>query len=340
LLDIEKNHPHYQNLKNIQHYVKAGADLTMQLLGAAKGGKYQSRPTNLNQILESSANLFGRTKKEITIHKRLQKDLWVVEADRGQIEQVLLNLYVNAWQAMPGGGRLYLESRNVNLDENAVKAYGLKVGRYVRISVTDTGTGIPAKDLRRIFDPFFTTKGMGRGTGLGLTSAYGIVTNHGGMISVYSEVGSGSTFNINLPASREKVIEDEETTPDIVMGHETVLYVDDEEGILEIGQSILERLGYKAVCAPDGKTAVDVYRRRHREIDVVILDMIMPDQSGGETFSEMKKINPGVRVILSSGYSLNGRAREILDRGCRGFIQKPFNIKELSHKLRQVLEAG
>lgn len=338
MLDMDEGHPNYQQLKNIEQYIKAGTELTLQLLGAAKGGKYQTKPTDLNLILESSANLFARTRKEITIHKDFQKNLWTVEADQGQIEQVLLNLYVNAWQAMPGGGKLDLESKNVHLDETDVKPYGAKAGKYVRISVTDTGVGIEEKHLKRIFDPFFTTKSIGRGTGLGLASAYGIIASHGGMISAHSEKGSGATFTIHLPATCKKIIQTREKAQELVMGHETVLYVDDEEGILEIGEMILKKLGYRVFCAEGGKAAVDLYRRRHAEIDVVILDMIMPDQSGSETFNEMKRIDPGVRVILSSGYSLNGQAKEIIDRGCRSFIQKPFNIKKLSLKLRQVLD--
>jgi CheY-like chemotaxis protein len=325
-------------LKNIEPYVRAGADLTLQLLGAAKGGKYQARPTNLNRILDSSANLFGRTKKEITIQKNFQEGLWTVEADQGQIEQVLLNLYVNAWQAMPGGGTLYLESKNIDLDAHTVKPYGLAAGKYVRISVTDTGVGIAPKDMKRIFDPFFTTKGIGRGTGLGLASAYGIITNHGGIITAYSEKGAGAIFHIYLPTSEKEILAAEETPQDVMTGDETVLYVDDEEGILDIGRLILEKLGYNVVCAPGGKAAVDIFQQRYEEIDVVILDMIMPDQSGSETFNAMKKIHPGVKVLLSSGYSINGQAKEIIDRGCRGFIQKPFNIKELSQKLRQAVE--
>ena len=339
LIDAEPEHPHYQRLKNIEQYVRAGPDLTRQLLGAAKGGKYETKPTNLNKILDTSTELFGRARKEITICKKFQGDLWTVEVDRGQIDQVLLNLFVNAWQAMPHGGKLYPETKNVTLDEDYVKPYGILSGPYVRISVTDTGVGIESKYQKRIFDPFFTTKGMSRGTGLGLASAYGIATNHGGIITVYSEKGSGATFNIYLPASEKKIIETQEAIADLLTGHETLLFVDDEEGILEIGQLLLEKLGYKVIRASGGREAVEVFKHKKEEIALVLLDMIMPDLSGSETYDEMRKIDPEVKVMLSSGYSINGQAKKILERGCKGFIQKPFSIKDLSIKLRHILDS-
>ena len=340
LVDMNASHDNYQHLKNIEHYVKAGADLTRQLLGTAKGGKYETRITDLNQVLDASSELFGRTKKEISIFRKFQQDLWSVDVDRGQIDQVLLNLYINAWQAMPEGGSLYLESKNMVLDADYVKPFGVKPGNYVRISVTDTGLGIERKHLKRIFDPFFTTKGMRRGTGLGLASAYGIVTNHGGIITVYSEKGSGASFNIYLPASEKEIIAPADQPAEIMTGHETVLFVDDEEGILEVGRLILEELGYYVISAQGGVEAVEVFRQRHDQIDLVVLDMIMPDLSGGDTYDALRRINPEIKVLLSSGYSINGQAKDILDRGCKGFIQKPFGIRAISVKLRQVLDGA
>ena len=203
--EMDTTHPHYGRLKNIEQYVQQGAELTRQLLGFARGGKYETKLTDLNELVEKGSDMFGRTKKEITIRSKYQKDIWAAEVDQGQIEQVLLNLYVNAWQAMPGGGNLYLQTENVTLDENYVKPYDVSPGRYVKISVTDTGVGMDEATLQRIFEPFFTTKEMGRGTGLGLASAYGIIINHKGIINVYSEKGVGTTFNIYLPASESVV---------------------------------------------------------------------------------------------------------------------------------------
>ena len=177
-------HPDIRHLKGIEDDIESAADLTRQLLGFARGGKYEVRPTDLNELIKKQNRMFGRTKKEITIRGKYEKNSWPVEVDRGQIEQVLLNLYVNAWQAMPGGGDLYLETENVTLDKTDVKPFSIEPGKYVKISVTDTGVGMDKATRKKIFEPFFTTKEMGRGTGLGLASAYGIIKNHGGFINV------------------------------------------------------------------------------------------------------------------------------------------------------------
>ena len=338
LLDIESHHPHYAKLRSIEQIVKGGAELTKQLLGVARGGKYELKATNLNNLVEMSADLFGRTRKEISVHKLLQQNVWPVEVDRSQIEQVLLNLYVNAWHAMPDGGELYLETRNVTLDEYYVRPYGVAPGKYVKISVTDTGVGMDEATKRRVFDPFFTTKEMGRGTGLGLASAYGIVKNHSGIINVYSEKGEGTTFNIYLPMSEKDILEETDSRQELLKGTESILFVDDEEVIIEIGQQLLEKLGYRVISANSGPEAVEVFRREGDRIDLVVLDMIMPGMSGGETYDRLKEINPQVKVLLASGYSLNGQAKAILDRGCKGFLQKPFNMADLSKKVRKILE--
>jgi CheY-like chemotaxis protein len=181
---------------------------------------------------------------------------------------------------------------------------------------------------------------MVRGTGLGLSSAYGIVRNHGGIINVYSEVGQGSTFNVYLPSSERKVIiKKTKKVPDgISMGTETLLLADDEETILEVGKDMLEAMGYRVLLAKNGKEAVELYSRHEGDVDLVVLDMVMPDMGGSEVYDKLKEISPETKVLLSSGYSINGKASEILERGCNGFIQKPFNIKELSGKLREILD--
>jgi len=338
ILGMDSANPLYERLKNIEQQVRSGAELTKQLLGFARGGKYEVRPSNLSDLMETSSMLFGRTKKEIHIHRKYQEDIWMVDVDQGQIEQVLLNLYVNAWQAMPGGGELYLEAENVTLDEDYVKPYNLESGRYVKMSVTDNGVGMDEATLRRIFDPFFTTKEMGRGTGLGLASAYGIIQNHGGIINVYSEKGLGTTFNIYLPISEKKIMEEKKSSEEILLGTETVLLVDDEGVIADVGTEMLQMMGYDVFVARDGHEALMLYDENRDRIDMVILDMIMPEMSGGETFDRLKESNPEIKVLLSSGYSLNGRAKDIINRGCKGFIQKPFSVKDLSHKIRDVLD--
>ena len=335
--DIDSSHPHHERLNNIEQYVKNGSELTKQLLGFARGGKYEVKPSDLNPLIEKSAVIFGRTKKEIRIHKKYQKEIWTVEIDQSQIEQVLLNLYVNAWQAMPGGGDLFLQTENVILDEGYMNPHEAEPGRFVKISITDTGIGMDAVTQQRIFDPFFTTKEKDRGTGLGLASAYGIINNHGGIIRVYSEHGEGTTFNIYLPVTGKLVSEQQRKDKELLRGSEVLLLVDDEEMILEIGKDMLEKLGYQVITATNGKKALEIYKRNQNKIDMVILDMIMPDMSGGETYSQLKKINPSIKTLLSSGYSINGKAQAILNNGCSGFIQKPFNLTNLSQKIRKIL---
>jgi len=336
--DTDSSHPNDEHLKGIEDYVKSAAELTNQLLAFARGGKYEARPTDLNKLVKSQNRMFGRTRKEITIRGKYEEDLWSAEVDQGQIEQVLLNFYVNAWQSMPGGGNLYVQTENVTLEENHIKPFAVAPGKYVKISVTDTGVGMDEATQQRIFDPFFTTKEMGRGTGLGLASVYGIVKNHGGFIDVYSEKGKGSTFNLYLPASGKKVIEEVKLSKDVLKGAGTVLLVDDEDIIIDVGKPMLDKLGYKTLIAGSGKDAIEIYKSKKDQIDIVILDMIMPEMGGGDAYDKLRKINPEIKVLLSSGYSVDGQATEILERGCDGFVQKPFNMKDLTQKIRGILD--
>ncbi len=338
LLSADKSHPFFDRLKNVEEYVRQGSELTKQFLGFARGGKYEVRPTQLGEFIQKSAEMFGRTKKEIRIHQNIQEGLWIVEVDRNQMEQVMLNLFVNAWQAMPGGGDLYLSTQNVNLDESEVAPFGVGPGRYVRVSVTDTGIGMDEAVKSRIFEPFFTTKGKGRGTGLGLASVYGIMKNHKGFVTVESEKGEGSTFTLYFPASEKTVQEERQTCGEIRKGQGTILLIDDEEVILDVGAEMLKRLGYDVITAAGGRAGIETYRGNRDSIDLVVLDMIMPDLGGRETFDGLKEIRPDVNVLLSSGYSLNGQAKEIMDKGCRGFIQKPFSLGDLADKIMEILD--
>jgi two-component system cell cycle sensor histidine kinase/response regulator CckA len=338
MFEIDPAHPHVEHLKEIEDCVKSAADLTKQILGFARGGKYEVKPTDLNELIESNSQMFGRTQKEILIYKEYQKFVWTVEVDQGQIGQVLMNIFVNAWQAMPNGGALSIATANITLDANYVKPFQLAPGRYVKLSVTDTGLGMDENIQKRIFEPFFTTKEMGRGTGLGLATVYGIIKNHGGFIEVNSRKGEGTTFNIYLPATEVEVVEEKRADEKLVRGSETVLFVDDEDLIIDVGEQILQRMGYTVFVARSGREALEIFSKKKDDIDMVILDMIMPDMSGGEAYDRLCEIHPDIKVLLSSGYSLRGQARNILARGCKGFIQKPFNMRELSHKLREVLE--
>ena len=338
-MDLDVSHPQREHIHAIEEYIRSATSLTKQLLGFARGGKYEVKPVDMNELVLESSAMFGRTKKEIQIHTKCQASPLVVEADKGQIEQVLLNMYINAWQAMPpDSGELYLETKISTLDEADCKPHQAEPGRYVRVSITDTGSGMDEATRQRVFDPFFTTKGKKRGTGMGLASAYGIIKNHGGLITVYSEIGRGTTFNIYLPLSDKEANRKISMEGRLVKGSATILLVDDEEFIIDVGQAMLARLGYRVMVCRGGQEAVNVITDIGNIIDMVILDMIMPGMDGSTTFNRIREIQPNMLVLLSSGYAMNGHAEKIMRRGCNGFIQKPYNISELSQKIREVLD--
>jgi PAS domain S-box-containing protein len=337
LMNIDSAHPGYARLKNIEKYVQSGADLTRQLLGFARGGKFVVEPTNLNELIQRTSEMFARTKKEITISSSLQENLWIVDVDCSQIEQVLMNFYVNAWQAMPAGGNLHLQTANETLDKSYIEAFSVIPGNYVNFSITDTGVGMDSNIRERIFEPFFTTKEKGRGTGLSLSSAYGIIKNHGGFINVHSEKGRGTSFTVYLPASKKSAGMEKDICEPVVKGSGTVLLVDDEKMILDVGGQMLEKLGYQILTAPNGNEALKLFELHQDHIVLVILDMIMPVMGGSETFDKLKSMHPNIKVILSSGYAVDGQAADILKRGCNGFIQKPFSLKQLSRKMSEVI---
>ena len=337
LLDTEAGHPNREKLTNIASYVKKATELTRQLLGLGRGGKYEVQPYDLNDLVNQVVRMFGRTKKELTIHKKFAADLPAVKVDRGQIDQVLLNVLVNAWQAMPDGGLITIQTENVRLDETFVNPYNIAPGQYAKLTVSDTGTGMDEKTLERVFDPFFTTKEKERGTGLGLASAYGIIKNHGGVITADSRKGEGTSFCIYLPVTRKTPRVTAPAPRSIAVSSETVLLVDDEPMIIEVGGGMLKKLGYKVLAADSGKEAVELLQKQVDRIDLVILDMVMPHMSGSETFDRLKELKPKLKVLLSSGYSVDGQAAEILRRGCDGFIQKPFDLERLSVKVREIL---
>ncbi|MBU2490890.1 MAG: PAS domain S-box protein [Proteobacteria bacterium] len=337
LLDEDEESAAHDRLKNIETYIRDATGLTSQLLGFARAGKYQVLPTDANFLVKKTSSLFARTRKDLVIRLDM-KSSRAVEVDRGQIEQVLLNLYVNAWQAMPDGGELSISTCDEVPDPRIVLAHGAAPGRYVRLDVRDTGKGMDKKTLKRIFDPFFTTKEMARGTGLGLASAWGIVKSHNGFITVESRVDRGTTFHVYLPASDKAPVPERSFVPEILYGTETVLLVDDEESVLRAGMDILEALGYTVFGALSGERALDLVQKKRGRIDLVILDMIMPGMNGAQVFEALSKLSPRPRVLVSSGYSLDGQAQELLARGCQGFIQKPFSLEELSRKLREILD--
>ena len=341
LLDTDPGHLHFAQLKAIESHVRSGADLTRQLLGYARGGRYEVKPVHLNEIVEKSAVMFGRTKKEVLIEQDFAQDLWIVDADRGQMEQVILNLLVNAWHAMPGGGEIFLRTRNVVLEMSHVRSLDVSPGPYVKLTVKDTGVGMDEITRERLFEPFFTTKERGRvrGTGLGLASVYGIIKGHRGAINVQSERGQGATFNIYLPASFKEVVGEPQPEKITKRGRETILLADDEASITEVIGAMIKGLGYQLLTAKSGEDALDVYLANPARIDLIIMDMIMPGLGGGAAIDAIRKENPAARIILASGYSLNGEAQEILSRGGNiSFMQKPFELTDLSQKIRDALD--
>jgi len=338
LLDTDPDHPHYQRLKSIEKLVHSGSKLTNQLLGYAREGRYEVKPSHLNQLVQETAETFAIAKKEIRIHFDLDANLLGIRADQDQIEQVLLNFYINAAEAMKSGGDLYLSTKNVTHEAMKGKPYKPKKGPYVLLTVKDTGIGMDRETKDRIFEPFFTTKGLVSGTGLGLSSVYGIVKAHGGYIDVQSEIGKGAIFYVYLPAWEKTSPKGPSPSKETYPGEETILIVDDEDIILTVGEQMLQSMGYRAVAAQGGRAAVELYKEKKDMIDLVVLDLIMPDLGGAETFEFLKQIDPNIKVLLSSGYGRDGHVEEILERGCDGFIQKPFDINELSSKIRGILD--
>jgi len=337
LLETVPSHSHYARLRSIEGQVRSASKLTAQLLGYARKGKYEVKHLDLNQVVEETSEILGKAKMGVTIHKELADGLFAIEADEAQLKQVLFDLYLNAAEAMLDSGNLILKTTNVTHEDMKAKGYDPKPGNYVLLTITDTGVGMDKSTMRLIFDPFFTTKHMGMGTGLGMAAAYGIITGHGGYIDVESKKGYGSTFSLYFPASVEKFRKVPRTADEITRTTGTILLVDDEDMVLEVEKELLETLGYEVLTARDGKEAVEVYKKKWDKIDLVLIDMVMPNMGGGEAYDRMKEINPRVKVLLSSGYSIDREAKEILAQDCDGFIQKPCTIKELSEKIREIL---
>jgi CheY-like chemotaxis protein len=238
---------------------------------------------------------------------------------------------------MAEGGDLYIQTKNEILDMDFAQTLGVAPGKFIKVSIIDTGIGMDEKTKKRVFDPFFTTKEKERGTGLGLASAYGIIKNHGGIITVESEIYKGATFHVYLPASEKPVIEEQGDEQKFSVGSETILLVDDEAIVIDVSAQMLKKIGYKVLSAHNGKEAIDIFKQNNDKIAIVILDLIMPGMGGGEVYERLKEIDTNVKVMLSSGYSIDGQAAEILNRGCDSFIQKPFKLNELSYKLREII---
>jgi two-component system cell cycle sensor histidine kinase/response regulator CckA len=341
LFDIKEGDIGYSEFQEIKGAARSAAELTQSLLTFSRRVESKLRPLDLNRELQSVAKMLSRTlPKMIEIDIHLSEPLDMVNADPSQLQQVVMNLAVNARDAMPDGGKLVIETRNVFLDEEYCRSHlETKPGKYILLSVSDSGTGMDTRTRGHIFDPFFTTKKTGKGTGLGLSIVFGIVKSHGGTIGCYSEPGEGTTLKIYLPSfTADQEEKDVKETGRLPRGSETILLVDDEKSVRNLGETILKRFGYSVLTAKNGKEGVEVFLREREYVDLVILDLIMPEMGGRECLQEIMKLAPGARVIIASGYAANGQIDRAIGEGARASIQKPYETGKLLETVRGVLD--
>ncbi len=324
----------------LQSSLQASA-LTAKLLAFGRKGEFSSSMIDLHVLLEDTSVILGRTvdkKIEIIINKEAEFSNSM--GDASSLQNIMINMGINASHAMPEGGTLTFSTRNVYYDDDfcSMNPFEIKPGRYLEIGIRDTGIGISGENLPRIFEPFFTTKSKGEGTGLGLSAVYGIVKEHQGTINVYSEEGNGTLFQISLPCLEDSM-EPRARISDVIAGTGTILLVDDEELIRKTGRYLLEEIGYHVLLADDGTEAVDIFRDKSEEIDLVIMDMIMPNMNGSEAFYKLKEIDDNCRVIIASGFTRDESLTELKKAGLRGFIRKPFSIASISQIIGDILES-
>jgi len=339
-LKIDNKHQFYSEIDTIEKSASRAADLTNQLLAFARGGKYACKPINVNKIIKDTIKIIRPTfDKSIQIKLDLFDQLPTVEADSAQIQQVIMNICVNAGDAMPKGGVLRIESDAVGIREDFTKSHiQAHEGLYAMLSFKDDGEGMDKKTLEHIFEPFYTKKKNRKGNGLGLSMVYGIVKNHGGFIEVDSEKEKGTTFRVFLPVSGKKEIEEQRFDATPRTGDELILVVDDEESIRLLLRGILENFGHKVLLAENGIEALNIFDKSTEEIKLVILDMVMPKMGGKETFLSLKEKKDNIKVIISTGYSKHLEGTEISGIAIKGFVQKPYRVNELLTEVRKVLD--
>jgi PAS domain S-box-containing protein len=339
---LNENPSNYEALQKIHHSAKRGAELTRQLLTFSRKVQSERRPLDLNQEVEQVKNLLERTiPKMIEIELHLDKTPAIVSADPFQVEQALMNLAVNAMDAMSDGGKIIIETERATLDEEFCRTHlGARPGEYVLLTISDTGHGMNKEILEHVFEPFYTTKEVGKGTGLGLAMVYGIVKTHEGYILCYSELDSGTTFKIYLPALVQSGHWREAGGGDDQLkgGDETILLVDDEKYIRELGVELLTDVGYEVFTATDGEGALQLYRKEQQRIDLVILDLVIPGMGGKKCYEEILKINPQAKILIVSGYSINGPGKDAMEAGAKGFVGKPFDVSHMLKTVRDILD--
>ena len=338
---IEEERTQYQVLTDA---VDRGASLVRSLLTFSRNVESNLEPTNLNKVISTTHKLLDRVAVgpvKVDIKLILDGNIDDVMIDPSQMDQVITNLVLNAKDAMSEAGQVVIKTEMIDCDEVFCSSHpDLKEGKHVVLIVSDSGSGIDRDNLERIFDPFFTTKEMGKGTGLGLAVVYGIVKSHHGHISCYSEEGIGTEFKIYLPSigetnSKDDIIKIEQ---EIVGGTETILVVDDEGAIRDLAKKVFERYGYKTVLCDDGQSGLNAYKDNKDDIDLIILDLIMPGMSGSEALGYLLEFDPDVKVIVASGYSINGPVRDALNHGARSFISKPYTLRNLLGEVRKILD--
>jgi signal transduction histidine kinase len=343
LRDFDREDPRREEVEEIRRAAQRATSLTHQLLAFGRRQVLQPRVLDLNEIVENMNRMLQRMiGEDIQFLTILSPGLWPVKVDPGQIEQVIMNLVVNARDAMPEGGRLTLETTNMNLDEEYARRHiSMKPGPYVMMAVTDTGCGMDAETQSHLFEPFFTTKEKGKGTGLGLSTVYGIIKQSGGNIWAYSEAGRGSTFKVYLPRVTEAVkrYKPKEIAPVLAKGTETILLVEDEEAVRTMISRVLQGSGYRILEACQGKEAIEVCQKHPGVIHLMVTDVIMPQMSGRELAERLAAVRPEMKVLFMSGYPDKAIVHHgVLDPGT-AFLQKPFTLTALETKVREILEA-
>jgi signal transduction histidine kinase/ActR/RegA family two-component response regulator len=330
----------YRHIDIIEKSASRAASLAQQLLGFARKGKYVMTKLSINDLVKEMSLFLKETfDRSITIVVDTEENLPPVEGDSNQLYQALMNLCINARDAMPERGRLYIKTEFYLLhDEKIVDYFQIPPGEYVRVSITDTGAGMPPDVKKKMFEPFYTTKGIGKGTGLGLAMVYGIIKNHGGYINVYSEPGLGTAVRLYLPKADGTV---EEKRRDMGMKERakkgTILLIDDEGVVRELGKDILEAYDYEVILAAHGNEGVRMFNENKDRIDLVILDMVMPEKGGRQTFKEIRALRPDARVLICSGYGEEQYFYELFEAGAAGFLQKPFQHTELLSKVEEAM---
>jgi len=329
------------DLELIKEDVNSSAELITGMMVFSRKASVKLESLNLNNLVAHFRSVLSPVMpKMINIDIVLTDDIWTINAVPNQIDQILMNLAVNARDAMPDGGRLTIQTRNVVLDDDyCLHDPVVKPGRYVLIEVSDTGTGMDKETANHIFEPFFTTKESGKGTGLGLSVVYGIVDQHGGRIICDSEPSVGTSFSIYFPAIQEAPVEQYSENKEPPRGQgETILVVEDEPGFLKIASRLLMEANYRVIKASNGKDALELYEKHREEIGLVVLDLLMPVMGGKECLQALLSMDPRARVLLVSGFTQDGETKEALDSGARGFIGKPFDIPQFLEKIRTIID--